>query len=68
MTFKPGDSVERLLGAGENRYGVIQRRTADGHDSWYVTVGIGLTHIDQGRDLRLVDDEDAFKPDPSTIS
>jgi hypothetical protein len=64
MEFRPGDQVERLRGQGENRFGRIQRRAGEGHDSWYVTVGVGLTHIDQGRDLRLVEDSDAFKPDP----
>jgi hypothetical protein len=64
MELQPGDQVERLRGDGENRFGRIQRRAHEDSDTWYVTVGVGLTHIDNGRDLRLIEESDSFKPDP----
>lgn len=67
MTFKPGDQVERLRGSGENRFGRITDRVGDSLDDWYVTVRFGPTYVDHGNDLRLVDDQDEFRPDPSTI-
>ena len=54
MEFKAGDIVERRHGRGSSRYGRIQR-CQEGYDCWYVTVGVGMTHIDWGRDLRPAD-------------
>ena len=47
-----GDHVERRHGRGESRFGRILGRCHPGHDFYYVNVGIGMTHIDWGRDLR----------------
>jgi hypothetical protein len=56
MDLKAGDVVERRHGRGESRFGRIQSRCKDGCDDFDVAAGIGLTHIDWGRDLRPVDD------------
>lgn len=53
MDLEPGDIVERRHGRGESSYGRIIDRCKPGYDVFYVNVGIGMTHIDWRRDLRL---------------
>jgi hypothetical protein len=38
-----------------SRFGRVQRRCHSDYDGYYVTVGIGMTHIDNARDLRLAE-------------
>jgi hypothetical protein len=65
MDLKAGDIVERRHGRGTSRFGRIQARCELGYDCWYVTVGIGRTHIDWGRDLRPAPEEE--RPFPCRI-
>jgi hypothetical protein len=53
VEFEAGDIVDRRHGRGDSRFGRIQGPVKEGYDYFYVTVGVGLTHLDHARNLRL---------------
>ena len=53
MPFNAGDRVERRFGEDHSRFGRILGRCHKDYDVYYVNVGVGMTHIDPGRDLRM---------------
>ena len=55
MDCQAGNHVERRHGQGESRVGRILGRCHPSYDAYYVNVGIGMTHIDWARDLRLAE-------------
>jgi hypothetical protein len=55
MEFEAGDVVECRHGWGTYRFGRVQGRCHPGGDQYYVTVNIGMTHIDHARNLRPAD-------------
>ena len=57
MPFAPGDFVERLDGYGTARYGRIVGPIRQDGDSWYVSIGGGITYGDYGVNLRPLLDE-----------
>jgi hypothetical protein len=58
VAFAPGDFVERIDGYGTARFGRIVGPIRRGCDSWYVSIGGGITCCDYGVDLRPLFDEE----------
>jgi hypothetical protein len=52
MPLRPGDFVERRSGYGTARFGRVVGPIRLGYDSWYVSIGDGITYCDYGTDLR----------------
>jgi hypothetical protein len=62
MSFAPGDFVERLDGYGTARFGRITGPIRQDCDSWYVSIGGGITYGDYGADLRPLLEAEPAQP------